>query len=53
MLSVRPSSYEARRNLGEHERSIRVARGVASARYGDDVSVSVAVVYVRELTDTC
>ena len=30
-ISVRSSGYEARRKFGEHERCIRVARGIAKS----------------------
>ena len=30
-ISVRSSRYEARRKFGEHERCIRVARGIAKS----------------------
>ena len=32
-VSVRSSRYEARGKFGEHERCVRVARGVAESNY--------------------
>jgi len=39
-LSVRPSSYGAHGNLGEHERSVRVARGELDGRTAKALTIS-------------
>ena len=49
-VSVRSSSYEARGKFGEHERCVRVARGVAEMRFfSRDLFADVMSVHNRNM----
>ena len=49
VVSVRPSSYECTREVAEHERSVRVARGDSSSIESLQTCISMALLRVHTL----